>query len=110
MIDGIAIKLLKRIPDDRGKILHIMRNDEEDFRQFGEVYCSTVFPGVIKAWHKHERMTLNYAVVTGMIKFVLYDDRRDSQTFGEIQEIYLGDDHYCRVTVPEYGTVLWESD
>jgi len=100
MIDGIAIKLLKRIPDDRGKILHIMRNDEEDFRQFGEVYCSTVFPGVIKAWHKHERMTLNYAVVTGMIKFVLYDDRRDSQTFGEIQEIYLGDDHYCRVTVP----------
>jgi dTDP-4-dehydrorhamnose 3,5-epimerase len=45
-------------------------------------------------------MTLNYTVVTGTIKFVLFDDRQDSPTFGQIQEIYPGEDDYCRVTVP----------
>jgi len=100
MIEGITIKQLKRIPDDRGKILHIMKNSDKDFHTFGEVYCSTVYPGIIKGWHLHKEMTLNYVVLKGRIKFVLYDSRKDSTTYGQIQIIFIGEDNYVRVTVP----------
>ena len=100
MIDGVQIVHLRKIPDDRGKIMHIMKTSDEGFEQFGEVYCSTVYPGVIKGWHIHSKMTLNYTVIVGMIKFVLYDDRETSQTRGELQEIYMGEENYVRVTVP----------
>jgi dTDP-4-dehydrorhamnose 3,5-epimerase len=99
-IHGVLIEPLKKIPDDRGRIMHIMKSTDSVFEKFGEVYCSTVYPGVVKGWHIHERMTLNYVVLKGMIKFVLYDDREDSPTKGIIQEIYMGDHNYVRVTVP----------
>lgn len=100
MIHGVKIKPLTRIPDERGTILHMMRCDDPDFEQFGEIYFSTVYPGVVKGWHAHQRMTLNYAVISGMIKLVLYDDREDSPTRGELQEIFMGEDNYVRVTIP----------
>lgn len=100
MIEGVIIKPLKRIPDDRGKIMHIMKNSDEEFNTFGEVYCSTVYPGVVKGWHLHKKMTLNYVVLKGNIKFVLYDDRKGSPTYKETQVIYLGEENYVRVTVP----------
>ena len=71
MIDGIKITPLKQIFDERGKVMHMLRNDSEVFRKFGEVYFSSTYPGVVKAWHKHKEMTLNYAVIFGEIKFVL---------------------------------------
>lgn len=100
MIEGVRITPLKQILDERGKIMHMMRCDEEHFKQFGEMYFSCVHPGAIKGWHIHERMTLNYAVVSGLIKFVLYDNREDSSTQGNVQEIFMGPDNYCLVTVP----------
>ena len=100
MIDGVIVTKQKRIPDDRGKILHIMKSSEGEFKDFGEVYCSTVFPNVVKGWHLHKKMTLNYIVIKGMIKFVLFDPRVDSPTQGQTQVIYLGDDNSMRVTVP----------
>ncbi|NLW91121.1 MAG: dTDP-4-dehydrorhamnose 3,5-epimerase [Syntrophomonadaceae bacterium] len=100
MIDGVIIKPLKQILDERGKIMHMLRCDDENFQQFGEIYFSCVYPGVIKGWHIHKRMILNYAVPHGHIKFVLYDDREKSPTRGEIQEIVLGPDNYCLVTIP----------
>lgn len=100
MIEGVRITLLKQIPDERGKVMHMMRNDMEGFVSFGEIYFSCVYPGAIKGWHIHKKMTLNYAVPFGNIKFVLYDDRTNSSTNGEIQEIFLGPDNYCLVTVP----------
>ncbi len=90
MIDGVIIKVLKRIPDDRGKILHVMKSSDEEFKAFGEVYCSTVYPGIVKGWHLHKKMTLNYVVLLGKIKFVLYDSRKDSPTVGETQVVYMG--------------------
>jgi dTDP-4-dehydrorhamnose 3,5-epimerase len=54
----------------------------------------------VKAWHVHDRMVLNYAVPVGKIKFVLYDDREGSPTKGVVQEIFMGPEHYCLVTVP----------
>ena len=100
MIDGVIINSLKQIPDERGKVMHMLRDDSEGFVGFGEIYFSCVYPEAIKGWHIHKKMTLNYTVPQGAIKFVLYDDRPGSPTKGEVQEIFLGPDNYCRVTVP----------
>ena len=100
MIDGVKVTQLRQILDERGKVMHMLRSDSEIFEGFGEIYFSCVYPGAIKAWHIHNAMTLNYAVPHGHIKFVLYDDRSESPTCGEVQEIFLGPDNYCLVTVP----------
>ncbi|MEL6384802.1 MAG: dTDP-4-dehydrorhamnose 3,5-epimerase family protein [Cyanobacteria bacterium J06626_18] len=102
MIEGVKVTPLRQILDERGKIMHMMRSDSEIFKSFGEIYFSCVHPGAIKGWHIHSKMTLNYAVPHGHIKFVLYDDRADSSTKGEIQELFLGPDNYCLVTVPPF--------
>jgi len=100
MIEGAAIHPLRQIPDERGKVMHMLRRDDPWFAEFGEIYFSVVFPGAIKAWHLHTRMTLNYAVPSGRIRLVLYDDRDDSPTRGELLELVTGDDAYALVTVP----------
>lgn len=100
MIDGVRITPLKQILDERGKIMHMLRNDSPGFQGFGEIYFSCVNPGAIKAWHIHKRMTLNYAVPHGNIKFVLFDNRPESPTKGRLQEVFLGPDNYQLVTVP----------
>ena len=99
-IEGVVITPLSQIPDERGKIMHMLRADADHYKGFGEIYFSCVNPGAIKAWHIHSEMTLNYAVVSGMIKFVLYDDREDSPTRGVLQEVFIGESNYCLVTVP----------
>lgn len=100
MIEGIKIISRRIIPDDRGKIMHILKSSDEQFKTFGEVYCSTVYPGIVKGWHMHKKMTLNYIVLKGNIRFVLYDDRPESSTYKKIQEIYIGENNYEMVTVP----------
>ena len=100
MIEGVGIFPLKQIPDERGKIMHMLRCDDPHFERFGEIYFSTVYPGVVKGWHLHTEMTLNYAVVAGMIKLVLYDDRAESPTRGQLLEIFLGQDNYQLVKIP----------
>lgn len=80
--------------------MHMLRSDDPHFERFGEIYFSTVYHGVIKGWHLHERMTINYAVPVGSIKLVLYDDRADSSTKGQVQEVFIGEGNYALVTVP----------
>jgi dTDP-4-dehydrorhamnose 3,5-epimerase len=80
--------------------MQMMREDSSGFSKFGEIYFSCVYPGAVKAWHLHHRMTLNYAVILGDIKLVLYDDRAGSRTSGEIQELFLSPENYCLVTIP----------
>lgn len=99
-IDGVVIKRLTQIADERGKIMHMLRVDDPLFKGFGEIYFSQVYPGVIKGWHLHTDMTLNYAVVSGNIKLVLFDEREDSHTRGLVQEIFMGDNDYKLVQVP----------
>ncbi|MDB4794891.1 dTDP-4-dehydrorhamnose 3,5-epimerase family protein, partial [bacterium] len=91
---------LKQIIDERGKVMHMLREDSPVFRRFGEIYFSCTHPGVIKAWHLHKKMTLNYAVIFGELKFVLYDDRKYSPTKGVVQEIFISPENYYLVTVP----------
>jgi dTDP-4-dehydrorhamnose 3,5-epimerase len=99
-IHDVRVTPLRRIPDERGAILHMLRADDPEFERFGEIYFSLVYPGVVKGWHRHSRMTLNYAVPVGMVKLVCYDDRADSPTRGAVQEVHLGELNYVRVTIP----------
>ena len=100
MIEGVHIRPLEQIPDERGTVMHMLRCDDPWFEKFGEIYFSAVYPGVIKGWHLHRRMTLNYAVVAGMIKLVLYDDREGSPTRREVVELFTGEDNYALITIP----------
>ena len=100
MIEGVTIKQLERYPDERGTIMKMQEASDPEFRGFGEIYFSTIYPGVVKGWHMHPHTWLNYCVVHGMIKLVLFDDRPGSPTRGEVQEIYLGDENYILVQIP----------
>ena len=100
MIDGVVITHLHQIFDERGKVMHMLREDSSVFNRFGEIYFSCTHPGVIKAWHLHKKMTLNYAVIYGEIKFVLYDNRPLSPTKGKVQELFISPENYMLVTVP----------
>jgi dTDP-4-dehydrorhamnose 3,5-epimerase len=100
MIEGVVITPLRQIFDERGKVMHMMRNDSAVFSEFGEIYFSCTYPGAIKAWHLHKKMTLNYAVVSGQIKCVLYDDREGSSTRGNVDEYFLSPENYYLLTVP----------
>jgi len=100
MIDGVKTKKLKVIPDERGRLMEILRRDDSLFLNFGQVYMTTTYPNVVKAWHKHEKQTDNVACVQGMIKLVLYDFRKNSTTFKEINEFYLGVHNPLLVQIP----------
>ena len=104
MIEGVKVVRLKQIPDERGKIMHMLRCDDPHFEKFGEIYFSVAYPGVIKAWHLHSRQTQNYAVIQGTIKLVLFDDRAGSSTYGELIELVVGEDNYCLVRIP-FGVI-----
>jgi dTDP-4-dehydrorhamnose 3,5-epimerase len=100
MIHDVKMVPLRRIADERGTIFHMLRSSDPHFIQFGEIYFSTVYFGVIKGWHLHREMTLNYACISGRIKLVIYDERADSPTRGELMEVFLGPDNYSLVTIP----------
>lgn len=100
MIKGVKIIQLQQIVDERGKIMHMLKATDEHFIAFGEIYFSCAWPGTVKAWHVHQTMTVNNAVVSGRAKLVLFDMREDSPTKDELQEIYLGEDNYVLVQIP----------
>ena len=90
MIDGVMIKKLTVIADERGRLMEILRADDAMFAGFGQVYMTTAYPGVVKGWHYHKRQSDNMAVVRGMMKIVLYDGREGSKTIGEVNEFFAG--------------------
>ena len=100
-IDGVVITPLRQILDDRGAVLHMLRNDAADFWCFGECYFSEVAPGAVKAWKRHTEQTQNLAVPVGRVRLVIYDNRSGSATHGRVQVLELGrPDAYARVQVP----------
>jgi dTDP-4-dehydrorhamnose 3,5-epimerase len=102
MIEGVMIKKLKVIPDERGRLMEILRLDDEMFKKFGQVYMTTAYPGVVKGWHYHKKQFDNMAVVKGMMKIVLYDGRLDSSTHGEINEFFAGEHNPLLIHIPPY--------
>lgn len=100
MIDGVKTKKLKVIPDERGRLMEILRRDDALFEKFGQVYMTTTYPGVVKAWHWHTKQIDNVVCLQGMIKLVLYDARGNSPTLGEVNEFYLGIHNPLLVQIP----------
>ncbi|MEM3411807.1 MAG: dTDP-4-dehydrorhamnose 3,5-epimerase family protein [archaeon] len=99
-IEGVIISSRKTILDDRGCIRHFMKCTDPEFKKFGEVYFSEIFPGVVKGWHLHTKMELNYVCIKGNIKLVLLDLREKSPTKNKLMEIYLGEKDYKLVKIP----------
>jgi len=102
MIEGVKIKKLKVIPDERGRLMEILRSDDELFITFGQVYLTTAYPGVVKGWHYHKKQTDNMVVVKGMMKVVLYDGREGSSTKGEVNEFFMGIHNTILLQIPPF--------
>jgi dTDP-4-dehydrorhamnose 3,5-epimerase len=100
MIEGVVIKELKLIPDERGYLMEMLRDDDPFFEDFGQCYISATYPGVVKGWHFHEKQVDHFVCVKGMVKVVMYDHREESPTKGEVQEFFLGEERRILLRVP----------
>ena len=108
-IHGVKTRVMKVIPDERGYLQEILRSDDEElFTKFGQVYVSATYPGVVKAWHYHERQIDHFACVAGMIKLVLVDTRPDSPTNGAINEYFIGVQNPVLVQIPNLVYHGWK--
>lgn len=102
MISGVKIKKLKVIPDERGRLMEMLRADDDLFIKFGQIYMTTAYPGVVKAWHYHQKQIDNFVVVKGMMKVVLYDGREDSPTYKKINEFFMGEHNPILLQIPAF--------
>jgi dTDP-4-dehydrorhamnose 3,5-epimerase len=106
MIDGVMVKRLRVIPDERGRLMECLRSDDELFIQFGQLYMTTTYPGVVKGWHLHDLQYDNVVCVKGMIKLALYDGRVGDDgrpaapTAGQLDELFLGEHNPLLVRIP----------
>ena len=100
MIEGVRTKNLKVVPDERGWLMELMRSDWDVFEKFGQVYLTTMYPGVVKAWHYHKKQTDHMICIKGMLKLVLYDARKSSSTYKEVNEIFFGERKPLLVKIP----------
>jgi len=101
MIEGVKIKKLKVIPDNRGRLMEILRKDDELFEEFGQVYMTTAFPGIVKAWHYHKKQTDNFTCIKGKMRLGLCDGRKDSKTHGNVEEYIISiDENPILVQIP----------
>lgn len=100
MIEGVRIKKLKMLPDERGRLMEILRCDDEIFKKFGQVYMTTALPGVVKAWHYHKIQTDYFFCIAGKMCLALYDARENSPTFKEVNEFILTLDEPKVVQIP----------
>ncbi|MBM3286891.1 MAG: dTDP-4-dehydrorhamnose 3,5-epimerase [Candidatus Eisenbacteria bacterium] len=100
MIDGVVVKPLKPIPDERGFLMEILRRDDPFFEKFGQTYLTVVYPGVVKGWHYHERQVDHFCAIKGMAKVVLYDRRDGSPTKGEVNEFFMGEQNPILLRIP----------
>ena len=100
MIEGVKIKTLRVIPDERGRLMEILRRDDEIFTKFGQIYITTAYPGVIKAWHYHRIQTDNLVAIAGMAKVALYDARENSPTYKKLEEYFMGVHNPLLIQIP----------
>jgi dTDP-4-dehydrorhamnose 3,5-epimerase len=108
-IEGVKVKPMRLVPDERGWLMEILRADETElYSRFGQVYVSATYPGVVKAWHYHRRQVDNFACLAGMVKLVLVDTREDSATRGAVNEFFLGTQNPVLVQVPSLVYHGWK--
>ena len=108
LIPGVIVKQLSWIPDERGRLMEILRSDDPLFEKFGQAYVTTTYPGVVKAWHFHKLQNDYFTCLSGMIKLVIFDNREDSPTYRQINEFFLGDHRQQLVVVPKFCYHGWK--
>lgn len=100
LIHGVVVKTLKVIPDDRGRLMEILRNDEPIFERFGQVYVTTAKPEVVKAWHYHKLQVDHWVCLKGKALVGLYDAREDSPTHGQVNEFLMSFEEPFLIKIP----------
>lgn len=100
LIEGVIVKNLKPILDERGYLQECFRSDWPMFKKFGQAYITVAFPNVVKAWHSHKIQTDNMVCINGNAKLVLYDNRKDSSTYKMINEIFFGEKNPLLISIP----------
>ncbi|MFQ5919966.1 MAG: dTDP-4-dehydrorhamnose 3,5-epimerase family protein [Thermoplasmata archaeon] len=100
MIEGVAVRELKQIHDERGYLMEMLRSDWPEFEKFGQCYVTTANPGIVKAWHLHKLQTDHFVVLRGTAKVACYDDRDDSETKGEVAEFFPGEANPLLIKIP----------
>lgn len=100
MIEGVKIKKLKFIKDERGRLAEILKNNEEFFEKFGQIYVTTALPGVVKSWHYHKKQTDYFFCIFGKMRVGLYDARPNSPTFKQVQEIIMNFEDPILLKIP----------
>ena len=101
-IEGIIIKNLKPILDERGYLQECFRSDWPIYNKFGQAYITIAFPNVVKAWHMHKIQIDNMTCISGNAKLVLYDNRKEKSTYKNFKEIFFGEKNPLLVTIPPY--------
>lgn len=107
LIKGLSITKLTQIIDERGAVMHFLKANSANLKDFGEVYFSKVNGGIVKGWKLHTKAYQNICVPVGQVKFILFDNRLDSETYGRINEFLLDDSsNYYLLSFPPN---LWYS-
>ncbi|MBT2686894.1 dTDP-4-dehydrorhamnose 3,5-epimerase family protein [Bacillus sp. ISL-47] len=102
MIDGVRTKKLFKHCDDRGFFAELIRDDEPHFlSKFGQASWSMSYPGVIKAFHYHEKQDDLWFFPSGNAQVVLFDLREDSPTKGETNVYYMGEENPILLLIPK---------
>lgn len=102
VIEGVEIKTLRLIADERGYLMEMFRCDDPIFEKFGQSYLTTCYPGVVKAWHYHKIQSDNFVCVKGMIKLALFDNREDSKTYKLVNEFFMGEKNLILIHIPPF--------
>ncbi len=101
MIKGVEIKNLKVNVDERGRLMEILRVDDKVFKKFGQAYITTVNPGFVKAWHYHKIQDDFFCCIKGKIRLGLYDSRENSETKGQVQELFFSMENPILARIPK---------
>ena len=94
LISGVEIKPLTLWPDDRGYFLEIARLGQGLVENFPaantQVSAALNYPGIVKAFHYHKLQTDYWVAAAGLLQVALVDLRRESDTFGAKNTLYVG--------------------
>lgn len=100
LIDGVRVRALKQIHDERGYLMEMLRSDWPEFDTFAQCYVTIAHPGVVKGWHYHKLQTDHFVVVQGKAKIVLYDGREASPTKGAVNEFFSSEQTPQLIKIP----------
>lgn len=100
MIHGVKIKKLLKHADDRGYFVEVLRDDDRLLERFGQLSASLSYPGVIKAFHYHQKQDDIWFFPKGNAQAVLYDLREDSPTHKQTDVYYMGENNPISLFIP----------